>query len=237
MDTDSRRIDLSFYLIMASLIFFAGFFPPLIHALLPGQSHGLLKLFLSSWTMPLVFIAVSFFTAYKYRDERGILSTLALSRPDRKTFFLSTMGMVGFFFAAGIITGAWILLLEKLNIDVSEQAAVKLLKEGNAAALLVLLPASLILAPVGEELAFRHIIYRKLASLMPSRSAAVVSALLFSVVHMNIRSFPALFLLGLFLSYLCRENRSLWNSIAGHIVFNTVTVILLFLIRFQIIPG
>lgn len=237
MDTDSRRIDLSFYMIMVSLIFFAGLFPPLIHAMLPGQSHALLKLFLSSWAMPLVFIAVSFFTAYKYNDGQGIFSVLALTAPGRKSFLLSTMGMVVFFFLTGIITGIFTLLLEKSGIDLPEQTAVKLFKQGDPDTLFVLLPASLILAPLGEELAFRHIIYRKLASLMPSRSAAVVSALLFSAVHMNIRSFPALFLLGLFLSFLCRENRSLWNSIAGHIIFNTVTVILLFLIRFHIIPG
>ncbi len=81
-----------------------------------------------------------------------------------------------------------------------------------------------IMAPVAEEVLFRGIIMRSLLRerWMESRPwlAVLISALLFSLFHMNPVQMPGAFAMGLFTGWLCHRTGSLLPGIAVHMTNN-----------------
>lgn len=85
-----------------------------------------------------------------------------------------------------------------------------------------------ILAPVCEELIFRGIIYsgyRKSGNIL---RAGLFSAILFSLMHMNINQACYAFVIGILLVLLKEVTGSLWAPIIYHVVFNGKMVIMLY---------
>lgn len=100
---------------------------------------------------------------------------------------------------------------------------------GARAYLIDLLNGSVI-APFSEELFFRGLIFGGLAQRMPVAVAAIVSALLFALLH-GIGVLAPIFILGLGLAYVYRRTGTIWASMATHSLVNTVSLTLLFLLR------
>lgn len=94
--------------------------------------------------------------------------------------------------------------------------------------------AAVILAPLGEELIFRGVVFhyaRKAVSGMKSAKAAfwianVIQALLFGVYHMNLVQGIYAFFIGLALGYLCQRYRSVIPGMLAHFVFNGMSTLL-----------
>lgn len=86
-----------------------------------------------------------------------------------------------------------------------------------------------ILAPIAEEFCFRGLIYTRLRSGMPKLIAALVSALIFGVVHGTAIWFIYAFLLGLVMVWLFQRFESLWASILFHISFNGINFLLVYI--------
>lgn len=76
-----------------------------------------------------------------------------------------------------------------------------------------------------EELAFRGVILSGLSKLMHTREAVVVSAMMFSIIHLSIISFPHLLLIGLVLGYLRVRTGSLYPCILMHFAHNFLTIL------------
>lgn len=81
-------------------------------------------------------------------------------------------------------------------------------------------------APVVEEVLFRGVIYGSLRELTNRWVAAIVSALLFGVIHLHLPSLPALCLLGFFFAMAYEITGSLAVPIVMHALFNAIQVIL-----------
>lgn len=82
--------------------------------------------------------------------------------------------------------------------------------------------ATVVIAPVVEELIFRGLILSRLARAMPSWLAALLSSLVFGLCHAQAVWIAYAFVMGLIFSYMTLSSRSIWPSLAAHFLFNAL---------------
>lgn len=91
-----------------------------------------------------------------------------------------------------------------------------------------------VIAPILEETVFRGIIYNSLRSKLGVWTAAILSAALFSGLHMDFWGFVPRFFLGMALAYLYEKNQSLFPSMALHSLNNTLALLINLVVK---MPG
>lgn len=79
-----------------------------------------------------------------------------------------------------------------------------------------------LVAPICEEIFFRGFLLQGLRHVVSAPWAIVISAAIFAFAHLSLGSTILLFLLGLMLGYLRVSQRSLWPSIALHMLNNLI---------------
>lgn len=82
-----------------------------------------------------------------------------------------------------------------------------------------------IVAPVIEELIFRGIILSGLRKNYPAISAVFISAVLFSLFHLNPWQMPATFVLGLVLGWIMIRTNNIILAITGHAINNLLVLL------------
>lgn len=82
--------------------------------------------------------------------------------------------------------------------------------------------ATVIAAPLAEEVIFRGLIQSRLNRAMPSWLAVVVSALLFGLCHGQAVWMVYAFLLGLFFGWIALRSKSILPTVIAHMVFNAI---------------
>lgn len=116
----------------------------------------------------------------------------------------------------------------------TEDVMMKMLSAENLGALLVNLVMIAVIPAIGEELLFRGLIQRHLSeSFRNAHIAIVVTAVIFSLVHMQIYSFLPRFFLGILLGYMLLIGKSIWYPIIAHFVNNALGVVFYFLAHKQ----
>jgi membrane protease YdiL (CAAX protease family) len=115
-----------------------------------------------------------------------------------------------------------------LNLQTNDQV---ILRESKIAPLTTYatLLASVLVAPLCEEVFFRGFLFAGLLRSMPVWLAAVMSALIFAVAHADPGSFLVLFFIGLGLAFLRWYTNSLWPGILLHLLNNAIGAILIVL--------
>ena len=83
-------------------------------------------------------------------------------------------------------------------------------------------------APLGEELVFRGVAYRGYKRSGNICQAAVFSALLFAMGHMNFNQAAYAFVLGIVLVFLVEATGSLWASVIFHMIFNGYSMVMMY---------
>ena len=83
-----------------------------------------------------------------------------------------------------------------------------------------------LLGPITEELAFRGLVYTRLRSGMPKLAAAILSSLLFGLVHGDLIWFFYTVPMGLLLVWLLERFQTLWAPMLLHIAFNAASSLL-----------
>lgn len=158
------------------------------------------------------------------------LSTLGLKRSS----LFNVAPVVGlyvlFLLPLGAVAVLWTFSLHHiLGVDPVVQPAVELFRteaeEGDTAALACLVFAGVLLAPVGEELLFRGLIFGWLKARWGTWAGAFFSALLFAAVHLSLSTFGPLFVMGLVLAYVYERTGSIYFSMLFHAIFNGVTFV------------
>ena len=84
---------------------------------------------------------------------------------------------------------------------------------------------AVVAAPLFEEIFFRGFVYQGLRHSWGWWPAALGSAAIFSVAHLQITVFVPIFALGVGLAWVYERTGSLWTSIAMHAVFNGLAVL------------
>lgn len=97
--------------------------------------------------------------------------------------------------------------------------------------------SAIIIAPLSEEIIFRHVIFSYLKSKTSTIAAIVGTSLFFAAIHMNIAQFPGLFLLGVVLQLLYIRFNSLYPCILLHVLQNSIATALILLVKsLNVIP-
>lgn len=78
------------------------------------------------------------------------------------------------------------------------------------------------IAPFIEELYFRGFVYRVFTKTWPVWLGSVLTAAVFAFVHFQLASFIPLFIVGLFLNWAYQRTKSVWTSVALHMLNNSV---------------
>ncbi len=82
--------------------------------------------------------------------------------------------------------------------------------------------ATVLLAPVCEEMIFRGAIFHTLDKAFSTASSVLITAFLFGLIHLNPVQSTYAFVLGIVLNLVCIRFNSLWASILCHICFNLI---------------
>lgn len=82
--------------------------------------------------------------------------------------------------------------------------------------------ATVVAAPLVEEVIFRGLVLSRLRRTMPGWLAVLISALAFGLCHGQIVWIAYAFVLGLVFGFMDLRARSVWPSLAAHVVFNGI---------------
>lgn len=85
-----------------------------------------------------------------------------------------------------------------------------------------------LLAPLGEEFAFRGVIQRLFRTRWSSARAVGVTAILFSLIHLDPVGFPGRVELGVLFGVLALWSGSIWTGMAAHAGNNVLAMVLLY---------
>lgn len=94
---------------------------------------------------------------------------------------------------------------------------------------LVMLLLMGVFGPLCEELVFRGAVYSGYKNSAGAFKAMFFSAFLFALIHMNFNQAMYAFFIGIVLVLLKEASGSIWTSIIYHVIFNSHTVVLLYL--------
>ncbi|MBD0381118.1 CPBP family intramembrane glutamic endopeptidase [Paenibacillus sedimenti] len=80
-------------------------------------------------------------------------------------------------------------------------------------------------APIVEEVIFRKIIFHELDKRTPSWFAAVVSSILFGMLHYSWIDFFMYFSIGLIFCYIFKKSQSITPTMIGHVALNFIFIV------------
>ena len=112
-------------------------------------------------------------------------------------------------------------------IEFPVQDIVNKLKNEHFENKVLIIISVLFIAPLTEEVVFRKFLYRSIKKSLGAGMSAIVSSLLFSLVHFSISSFIVLFLLGLFFCYYYEKYKTICAPVWIHFNFNLFSTILI----------
>lgn len=84
---------------------------------------------------------------------------------------------------------------------------------------------TLVVAPIGEECAYRGFLYTTLRKQAGPKLAAVFSGLFFGAIHMALPQFLPLAIFGMAQCWLYEKTRTIWLPIITHVLFNLIATI------------
>ncbi len=166
----------------------------------------------------------------------GLTAGLRISRVSWREAFLPrrfppwmvllTLPLTGAMAIVANALDAWICLLVPVPDAIAVEMA-RLFYAGDATGWLRVTLTAAVLIPVGEELFFRGLLLRGFLLRYGRRTALLLTATLFAIVHFNPWGLLSIFLVGLFLGWLVLRTGSLWCACLAHGVYNLVAVLTL----------
>ncbi|MCZ2108494.1 MAG: CPBP family intramembrane metalloprotease [Dehalococcoidia bacterium] len=154
----------------------------------------------------------------------GLVKALGLHRYNVMWLWRPALFVV----AAYLFTGLYVIAMQAIGIDfLVPQSTVPDAVTRDAGAMAIATVVAAIAAPISEETFFRGFVFTGLLrwGFWP---AAAVSAGLFTLAHLDPGSIIPFFCIGIALAYLYWSRGSLWESIAFHAMFNSVSILLLY---------
>lgn len=137
----------------------------------------------------------------------------------------STIGMVMLFAVLLIPVMTWINLISMLFVENRMVAVNQKMQEGSLIVNLILMA---LMPAVSEELMVRGVYFQqyKISSIL---KGAVLSGIVFGMMHMNFNQFSYTVVLGTILALLVEATGSIFSSMIVHFIFNGQSVLLLHL--------
>lgn len=151
-----------------------------------------------------------------------------IERSERASVPASALIALGAIVVAMVGSTLLSLLQEQLGLDVSEQDAIlKLVAEGDAREHAMLAISAVVLAPLTEELLFRHMLFRRLFQRAGPTLAWALPAVAFSLFHFNPSGVIVYVWLGLVFAWAYLYTGRVWVAMAVHAGHNGIALALL----------
>ncbi|MBA5851251.1 CPBP family intramembrane metalloprotease [Clostridium sp. cel8] len=126
------------------------------------------------------------------------------------------------------------IVASNFNFTLNQQEIVTRMSDMSLKSFMLMIPVVSIFAPVFEEFVFRWLFFKKIfANRVGIYSGAVLSSLIFAFMHFSLTAFFIIFWIGIYNCYLI-HNKGYWYSVFNHCVFNSVSMMSLFLQNFII---
>ena len=164
-----------------------------------------------------LFILIPVLWYLKSRGE-NIIESLGFHKIKISTVFLTvllTIAVTPIFAFANILSQLFVSNILGQN---SAQMA------DGAAAIAVTMIMTSIVAPIFEEVAFRGFFHNKIKGMTSVLVAAIISALMFGLMHLNLNQFSYAIILGFVFALANEASGSIWTSVIMHFLINFVNV-------------
>jgi len=136
------------------------------------------------------------------------------------------------------LAGIWDLTLRALEIEVQIQSSVQLtlesIRQSDWTLLIPLCFYGAVMAPIGEEVLFRGVLFRWLKGHWGFIGAVVASSIFFALIHDSIASWLPVAALGGVCAWLYHRSGQLLASVALHSAFNSSMFLLMSLFKEEI---
>jgi membrane protease YdiL (CAAX protease family) len=174
--------------------------------------------------MPFIIVIFIFIFMKSYRGED---ETLYYLRPLGNKKLEIVLYAIVFNFLVRIINALYVLILNQIwHFEPKSQEIMDLFMKGNWVTIIILSAMTVITAPVLEEFIFRHIIYRGFAGKTGKIAAALISTILFTLLHYNLTGAVSFFAVGAYNCYLY-EKYGYRAAVINHFVFNFSSTVLI----------
>jgi membrane protease YdiL (CAAX protease family) len=170
-----------------------------------------LGLFLVLWELILILPAW-WLTVRKYQVD---WRSLGLRKFDLTTIVIGC-GLMLFSFAFNFLYNLS-LMLKGIQSGIDPNALF-----GSGASPFLIFVAGIVIAPLVEEIFFRGFVFTGLREKYGWVAAALISAALFAVVHLQPLTMLPIFLMGLIFAYLYQRTESIWPAMIMHFATNTL---------------
>lgn len=196
--------------------------------------YGVSVLFLQN-TFPAIVVILSILAMKKFFCERGFSSNTLKNElgNDYNTFKFNIMTLnvakalsyaIGTYFFSILLSLIMLFILNKMGLKANDQDVIKILKDADLKKFILMIPVAVIFAPIVEEFVFRYLLFQKI---LKGKSgiylAAIISSLLFSLVHFNLKASVPIAFIGLINCYLI-EKEGYWYSVFNHMMFNLIPI-------------
>ncbi|MDO8603250.1 MAG: type II CAAX endopeptidase family protein [Candidatus Omnitrophota bacterium] len=195
-----------------------------------------LGMILGTFSMDMIAgAAILYFVLIKYKERLSSLGVMGAG------FYKNVLsGLTAYVFIFPVLVAVLILsmmLLNAIGYKFPAQPVFDMfLEEKRSNVILFLTVFVSILGPIIEEVFFRGFLYSAARKRFGVLSGALLSAVLFSILHTNIAGFIPIMILGILMAFLYETTGSLIAPITVHIVHNSIIVGFVFFIK-QVIRG
>jgi transmembrane CAAX amino protease len=191
----------------------------------PDKNINVLDLAL---TIPNIALFIGFIIYDKVSKKESILS----KKPTKKDSLYS-LALGATYAGFGVVFTQTIqkLLGDWYKLSLSSKMVEDLQKILDGANIPLMIIAVGIIAPVVEELFFRGLLFNKSRNYVSVKASAIISALVFGFVHLNIIQGANAFVLGLLFAYIYQKTESIYTTILAHLGNNLMAVLIGYLLN------
>lgn len=179
----------------------------------------------------LFFQGAAIMWVWRFVREHGLTwaEAFGLNNGRPRAIALGVLTVCVFLPVAGVLQNFSIEVMDQLGWKAVEQSAVEALRRaGQGAGLLAFVLITVIVAPLGEELLFRGVLYPAVKHAGYPRLAWWGTSLLFAVIHFNPPILLPLLLLSLLLVWLYEYTDNFLAPLTAHMVFNAANLVIFF---------
>jgi membrane protease YdiL (CAAX protease family) len=158
---------------------------------------------------------------FYFINAKNLSNLLKFNRPKRKLLIIIVIIAPLFAMLVSFIA-------DLLNQNIFDENQITYYEQFiNSPAPIVLSILSIGIIPaIFEEIAFRGIVFNELIGIAGLKSTIIISAILFTVLHLSLLSIFWIFPIGLILGYFRAKYRTLWYGIIGHLIYNSSIVLI-----------
>ncbi len=173
----------------------------------------------------IIIFVIGVFSVIVYKKYYWKLAALFKTKKIKESIIYGILAYIGFYPLYIFLSKITAVVAEYFGFQLKIQTVVSSIKDIKSLwELLSYILFIVFVAPIIEEIFFRGILYRGCKNFFGVAGASLLSAFLFSAVHMNLLSFLPIFGLGLAFCHVYEKTGSIYSSIIFHALHNALSL-------------